>query len=310
MVEKAFAVGCGRHRRPEHPGRDPRPPGRGVRRRGRPRRPAGHPRVAARGSSTTSSPAGSTRTGCTSSTSTSRWSSASSSGPAAASGRARTRRTCCATSAPSRPAPTSRRRRGVPGDQALPDRHLRRRQPAARPRAALGAGADGPLQLAHLGPPRLPGLRRGARAPATCSTRRCAPPTGRWSRSNATGCLEVFSTPYPESSWQLPWLHSLFGNAPAVAAGVAAALRAKGREDIRVVGQAGDGGTVDIGFGMPVGHVRAQRRRALRLLRQRGLHEHRRAALRRDPAGRADREHQGARRRARQRLRPGQERAR
>ncbi len=66
---------------------------------------------------------------------------------------------------------------------------------------------------------------------------------------NSTGCLEVFSTPYPESSWQLPWLHSLFGNGPAVASGVAAALRAKGREDIRVVGQAGDGGTVDIGFG-------------------------------------------------------------
>jgi pyruvate ferredoxin oxidoreductase beta subunit len=67
--------------------------------------------------------------------------------------------------------------------------------------------------------------------------------------ANATGCLEVFSTPYPESSWQLPWIHSLFGNGPAVAAGVAAALRARGRDDIRVVGQAGDGGTVDIGFG-------------------------------------------------------------
>lgn len=38
---------------------------------------------------------------------------------------------------------------------------------------------------------------------------------------NATGCLEVFSTPYPESSWRLPWIHSLFGNAPAVATGVA-----------------------------------------------------------------------------------------
>ena len=66
---------------------------------------------------------------------------------------------------------------------------------------------------------------------------------------NSTGCLEVFSTPYPESSWQLPWLHSLFGNAPAVASGVAAALRAAGNEHTRVVGQAGDGGTVDIGFG-------------------------------------------------------------
>ncbi len=66
---------------------------------------------------------------------------------------------------------------------------------------------------------------------------------------NATGCLEVFSTPYPESSWRIAWLHSLFGNAPAVATGVAAALKAKGRTDIRVVGQGGDGATVDIGFG-------------------------------------------------------------
>ena len=67
--------------------------------------------------------------------------------------------------------------------------------------------------------------------------------------ANATGCLEVFSTPYPETSWQLPWIHSLFGNAPAVATGIAAALKAKGRSDVRVVGQGGDGGTVDIGFG-------------------------------------------------------------
>jgi pyruvate ferredoxin oxidoreductase beta subunit len=66
---------------------------------------------------------------------------------------------------------------------------------------------------------------------------------------NATGCLEVFSTPYPESSWRIPWLHSLFGNAPAVATGMAAAMRVKGRQDVRVVGQGGDGGTVDIGFG-------------------------------------------------------------
>lgn len=65
---------------------------------------------------------------------------------------------------------------------------------------------------------------------------------------NATGCLEVFSTPYPESAWTVPWLHSLFGNAPAVAAGAAAGLRAKGR-GTRVVAQGGDGGTVDIGMG-------------------------------------------------------------
>ncbi|HYO19485.1 MAG TPA: thiamine pyrophosphate-dependent enzyme, partial [Dermatophilaceae bacterium] len=66
---------------------------------------------------------------------------------------------------------------------------------------------------------------------------------------NATGCLEVFSTPYPETSWRIAWLHSLFGNAPAVATGVAAAMKAKGRTDVRVVSQGGDGATVDIGFG-------------------------------------------------------------
>jgi pyruvate ferredoxin oxidoreductase beta subunit len=67
--------------------------------------------------------------------------------------------------------------------------------------------------------------------------------------TNATGCLEVFTTPYPESAWRIPWMHSLFGNAPAVATGIAAAMRVKGREDVRVVAQGGDGGTTDIGFG-------------------------------------------------------------
>src|SRR4029079_9099236 len=43
---------------------------------------------------------------------------------------------------------------------------------------------------------------------------------------NATGCLGVLSTPYREASWQIPWIHSLFGNAAAVASGVAAAQRA------------------------------------------------------------------------------------
>ncbi|MDH5176444.1 MAG: thiamine pyrophosphate-dependent enzyme [Gammaproteobacteria bacterium] len=67
--------------------------------------------------------------------------------------------------------------------------------------------------------------------------------------ANATGCLEVFSTPYPETSWQIPWIHSLFGNAAAVGTGIAAALRAQGKTDVRVVAQGGDGGTTDIGFG-------------------------------------------------------------
>jgi len=67
--------------------------------------------------------------------------------------------------------------------------------------------------------------------------------------ANATGCLEVFSTPYPETSWQIPWIHSLFGNTAAVATGIAAALRVKGHKEVRVIAQGGDGGTTDIGFG-------------------------------------------------------------
>ncbi len=77
--------------------------------------------------------------------------------------------------------------------------------------------------------------------------------------ANATGCLEVFSTPYPETAWQLPWIHSLFGNAAAVGTGIAAALKVKASklasaagsapDAVRVIAQGGDGGTTDIGFG-------------------------------------------------------------
>ncbi len=76
---------------------------------------------------------------------------------------------------------------------------------------------------------------------------------GRLSAVNATGCLEVFSTPYPETSWRLPWFHSLFGNTAAVATGMAAAYRVqakkRGGELTRVLAMGGDGGTTDIGFG-------------------------------------------------------------
>jgi pyruvate ferredoxin oxidoreductase beta subunit len=68
--------------------------------------------------------------------------------------------------------------------------------------------------------------------------------------ANATGCLEVFSTPHPESAWGVPWVHSLFENAAAVAAGVEAALKNQGKlDDIRVLAFGGDGATLDIGFG-------------------------------------------------------------
>ncbi|OUJ19460.1 Pyruvate:ferredoxin oxidoreductase beta subunit PorB [Methanonatronarchaeum thermophilum] len=64
----------------------------------------------------------------------------------------------------------------------------------------------------------------------------------------ATGCLEVISTPYPESSWEIPWIHSLFENSASVAAGIEAALKAKGDNETKVIAQGGDGATVDIGM--------------------------------------------------------------
>lgn len=67
--------------------------------------------------------------------------------------------------------------------------------------------------------------------------------------ANATGCLEVFTSRYPESAWGVPWIHSLFQNAAAIASGVEAALRVKGKLDqVRVISQGGDGATADIGM--------------------------------------------------------------
>jgi pyruvate ferredoxin oxidoreductase beta subunit len=72
---------------------------------------------------------------------------------------------------------------------------------------------------------------------------------------NATGCLEVATTRYPTTAWNVPWLHVAFENAAAVASGVEAAQRALARRnalpsptDVAVVVFAGDGGTYDIGL--------------------------------------------------------------
>jgi pyruvate ferredoxin oxidoreductase beta subunit len=65
--------------------------------------------------------------------------------------------------------------------------------------------------------------------------------------ANATGCLEIFTAPWPESAWRLPWMHSLFENTGAVAAGMEAALRAQGKST-KVLAFGGDGATFDIGF--------------------------------------------------------------
>ena len=72
--------------------------------------------------------------------------------------------------------------------------------------------------------------------------------------ANATGCMEVVASPQPLTSWHVPWIHTLFENAAAVASGIEAGLKAmtkKGRreaKDIKIVAIAGDGGTADIGL--------------------------------------------------------------
>ena len=65
-----------------------------------------------------------------------------------------------------------------------------------------------------------------------------------------TGCLETFTSPFRGSSWEVPWIHSLFENAPAIATGVLAGLNSRGNADgTKVVAIGGDGGTYDIGMG-------------------------------------------------------------
>ena len=71
--------------------------------------------------------------------------------------------------------------------------------------------------------------------------------------SNATGCFEVSTTIYPYTAWNVPWIHTAFGNAAATCAGTEAAYRAlkrRGRitDEMRFVAFGGDGATYDIGF--------------------------------------------------------------
>jgi pyruvate ferredoxin oxidoreductase beta subunit len=71
---------------------------------------------------------------------------------------------------------------------------------------------------------------------------------------SATGCMEIISSPYPQSAWRVPWIHIAFENAAAVASGVESALKVLsrkgkiGKKHIDVLAVAGDGGTADIGL--------------------------------------------------------------
>jgi pyruvate ferredoxin oxidoreductase beta subunit len=72
--------------------------------------------------------------------------------------------------------------------------------------------------------------------------------------ANATGCMEIFASQLPLTSWHLPWIHTLFENAAAVASGIEAAYKAMRRkgvklpENTKIVAIGGDGATSDIGL--------------------------------------------------------------
>jgi pyruvate/2-oxoacid:ferredoxin oxidoreductase beta subunit len=61
-------------------------------------------------------------------------------------------------------------------------------------------------------------------------------------------CWSIIAGPYPYSSLRVPTLHSAFATGGSSAAGVKAALEARGHKDTTVMTWAGDGGTFDIGF--------------------------------------------------------------
>lgn len=72
---------------------------------------------------------------------------------------------------------------------------------------------------------------------------------------SATGCLEVATTRFPTTAWNVPWLHVAFENAAAVVSGVETAYRALAKRDalpqagpLTFLVLAGDGGTYDIGL--------------------------------------------------------------
>lgn len=73
--------------------------------------------------------------------------------------------------------------------------------------------------------------------------------------ANATGCLEVCTTIFPRTAWNMTWVHSAFENAASTIAGVESmykSLKRNGKipEDkkIKFLGVGGDGGTYDIGL--------------------------------------------------------------
>ena len=71
--------------------------------------------------------------------------------------------------------------------------------------------------------------------------------------TSATGCLEVVTTIFPYTAWNVNFLHNAFENSAATCSGIEAACKAlkrkgKIKQNINFVAFGGDGGTYDIGF--------------------------------------------------------------
>ncbi len=71
---------------------------------------------------------------------------------------------------------------------------------------------------------------------------------------SATGCMEIITSPFPQTAWTVPWLHVAFENNSAVISGVEAAYKAMNRKgkinqpDVTFIAYGGDGATADIGM--------------------------------------------------------------
>ena len=61
-------------------------------------------------------------------------------------------------------------------------------------------------------------------------------------------CLSTVSCYFPHMPFRIPMIVMAFASTGAALQGISAALKMQGKEDIHVVGFAGDGGTVDIGL--------------------------------------------------------------
>lgn len=70
-----------------------------------------------------------------------------------------------------------------------------------------------------------------------------------------TGCMEVVTTPYPQTSFLVPTIHNAFENTAATASGIESALKHLNKKDTKVLAVAGDGASFDIGLGSLSGMI-------------------------------------------------------